>query len=218
MIKHHLADEYLVEYAAGSLPEEESLITATHLAFCRECRIRVEALETLGSVLLEDSNGGSVSEDDFDAVMTKINRQEKPDPKKKNDFDETTLRLIPAPLREYIECDLTDLNWKRSGRGIQEVTLKHDGGRRISLLRIRPDQRVPPHTHSGEEFTMVLDGGYNDGGAHYRSGDVSHLDGTVEHAPVADSDGPCLCLSVQTGPPQLTGKIGRILNPFISGW
>ena len=53
MITHHLSDEYLVEYAAGSLPEAESLVVASHLSMCGECRARVETFESIGAVLLE---------------------------------------------------------------------------------------------------------------------------------------------------------------------
>lgn len=217
MITHHLSDELLVEYAAGSLPEAESLVVASHLAMCSECRARVETFESVGAVLLEDGDTEAVSNDAFDAIMAKIASPEAEETPRRIEFDQNTLRMIPAPLRDYLDTNLSDLTWKRAGRGIQEVSLKQEGDIRISLLRIRPDQKIPSHTHSGQEFTLILDGGYTDGDAHYGQGDVSHLDGSVDHAPVADPDGPCLCLSVRTGPARLTGKVGRILNPFIRG-
>ncbi|MGB0630962.1 MAG: ChrR family anti-sigma-E factor [Alphaproteobacteria bacterium] len=217
MITHHLTDEYLVEYAAGSLPEAESLVVASHAAMCGECRARVETFESVGAVLLEDGDAETVSDEAFEAVMAKIEAPETDEEPRRIEFDRSTLKIIPPPLRAYLDADLSDLNWKRAGRGIQEASLKHDGDIRISLLRIRPDQKIPAHTHGGEEFTLILDGGYTDGDAHYGLGDVSHLDGSVDHAPVADPDGPCLCLTVRMGPARLTGKVGRILNPFIRG-
>ncbi len=215
MITHHLSDECLLEYAAGSLPEAESLIVASHLAMCGDCRQQLELLEEVGAVLLEDGEVENISDDSYEAVMAKIAAPLGEEPSRRIEFGEDTLRLIPSPLRGYLDGDLSKLQWKRSGRGIEEVSLKHQGDTRISLLRIRPGQKIPSHTHSGEEYTLILDGGYTDGDAHFGQGDVSHLDGTVDHAPVADPGRPCLCLSVRTGPPRLTGIVGRILNPFI---
>lgn len=217
MITHHLSDECLLEYAAGSLPEAESLVVASHLAMCGDCREQLEILEEVGAVLLEDGEVENVSNSSYEAVIRKIAAPLVEEPPRRIEFDESTLRLIPSPLRDYLDSDLSELSWKRSGRGIEMVSLMHQGDTRISLLRIRPGQKVPSHTHSGEEYTLILDGGYTDGSLHFGQGDISHLDGTVDHAPVADPGKPCLCLSVRTGPPRLTGVMGRILNPFIRG-
>ena len=54
MITHHLSDEFLVEYANGSLPGPEALVVGSHLAICAECRDRVETFETVSAVLLEE--------------------------------------------------------------------------------------------------------------------------------------------------------------------
>ena len=217
MITHHLSDECLLEYAAGSLPEAESLVVASHLAMCSDCREQLEILEDVGAVLLEDGGVENVSNNSYEAVIRKIAAPLVEEPSRRIEFDDNTLRLIPSPLRDYLDGDLSELSWRRSGRGIEEVSLMHQGDTRISLLRIRPGQKVPSHTHSGEEYTLILDGGYTDGNSHFGQGDISHLDGTVDHAPVADLGKPCLCLSVRTGPPRLTGVMGRILNPFIRG-
>ena len=217
MISHHLSDEYLVEYAAGSLPQAESLVVASHLAMCSECRARVEAFEALGAVLLEDGAAADVSNDAFEAVMAKIAAPQRDDAPRRIEFDEATLRTVPAPLRDYLDTNLSDLDWKRVSRGVEEVRLREDDGIRISLLRAEARTRLPSHTHAGEEFTLVLAGGYSDTDGHYRRGDVSPADSTIVHSPVADDDGPCICLLVRNGAARLTGPVGRLINPFIRG-
>ena len=72
MITHHLSDECLLEYAAGSLPEAESLVVASHLAMCSDCREQLELLEEVGAVLLEDGGVENVPSDSYEAVMAKI--------------------------------------------------------------------------------------------------------------------------------------------------
>ena len=42
---------------------------------------------------------------------------------------------------------------------------------------------------------------------------VKHVDD--RHTPVATLDRECICLAVTEGPIQLTGFLGRLLNPFL---
>lgn len=217
MITHHLSDEFLVEYANGSLPGPESLVVGSHLAICADCRNRVETFETVSAVLLEEGEAEAVSPGALDTILAKIDGLEEEDAAPLIEFDRDTLQVIPPPLRNYLDGSLSDLNWKRTGRGIEEASLVRDEDVRISLLRIRAGQKVPSHTHRGEEFTLVLSGGYADGDDHFGKGDVSLADSEKDHAPVADSDGPCLCLTVRNGATRLTGPIGRFLNPVMRG-
>ena len=217
MITHHLSDEYLVEYAAGSLPHAESLVVASHLALCGVCRARVEAFETVGAVMLEDGDAEDVSTGAFDAVMAMIATPGADERARRIEFDEATLRTIPAPLREHLDASLADLEWKRVSRGVDEVRLHDEQGIRISLLRAQAGTKLPSHTHAGEEFTLVLDGGYSDSDGDYRRGDVTLADSTTDHSPIADDDGPCVCLLVRNGAARLTGPVARFFNPFIRG-
>ena len=217
MITHHLSDEFLVEYANGSLPGPEALVVGSHLAICAECRDRVETFETVSAVLLEEGEVEAVSPGALEAILAKIDGPEEEDSAPLIEFDRDTLEIIPPPLRTYLDGSLSDLDWKRTGRGIEEASLVRDEDIRISLLRIRAGQKVPSHTHRGEEFTLVLSGGYADGDDHFGKGDVSLADSAKDHAPVADSNGPCLCLTVRNGATRLTGPIGRFLNPVMRG-
>ena len=217
MITHHLSDEFLVEYANGSLPGPEALVVGSHLAICAECRDRVETFETVSAVLLEEGEVEAVSPGALEAILAKIDGPEKEDSAPLIEFDRDTLEIIPPPLRTYLDGSLSDLDWKRTGRGIEEASLVRDEDVRISLLRIRAGQKVPSHTHRGEEFTLVLSGSYADGDDHFGKGDVSLADSAKDHAPVADSNGPCLCLTVRNGATRLTGPIGRFLNPVMRG-
>lgn len=214
MITHHLSYDFLIEYANGALATPESLVVGSHIAICAECRARVETFEDVSAVLLEDGNTEAVSAGALDAVLSEI--ESPPDePEPRIEFDRKTLELIPPPLRRYLDDSLSALHWKRSARGLEEVSLLREDDVRISLLRIRAGQKVPSHTHGGDELTLVLSGGYSDGDTHYGKGDVSLADGATDHAPIADDDGPCLCLTVGRGATRLTGPIGRFLNPMM---
>lgn len=216
MIVHHPADEMLVEYAGGSLAAAETLVVASHVAMCARCRHRVAELEALGAALLDEGETVQVDDSSLAAVLSRIDSDPPAEPAPARDrLDRETLALIPPPLRSLLDVSLSGLRWRRTGRGIEEALLPRYGNARISLLRIRAGQRVPVHTHSANEYTLVLSGGFADGGAHYGRGDLAIADGTVNHAPVADPDMACLCLTVQDGDTRLTGPIGRYLNPLV---
>ena len=87
MITHHLSDEFLVEYANGSLPSPESLVVGSHLAICAECRERVETFETVSAVLLEDGDVEALSPDALDAVLSAIAAARIKDPAPRGDLD-----------------------------------------------------------------------------------------------------------------------------------
>jgi putative transcriptional regulator len=82
-------------------------------------------------------------------------------------------------------------------------------------LRIKAGRSIPSHTHRGPEVTLVLDGGFSDQRGHYSRGDVCVADDTVEHRPVADPDGECLCLALSGGPIRFKGWLGSLLAPFM---
>ena len=54
MIHHHPDDALLLAQAAGRLGSGHSLLVASHLENCAECRERVRALEAVGGSMLEE--------------------------------------------------------------------------------------------------------------------------------------------------------------------
>ena len=54
-IRHHLTDQLLMAYSAGQLPEAFSLVIATHVSLCDECRARLMAFDAVGGAVLENA-------------------------------------------------------------------------------------------------------------------------------------------------------------------
>ena len=46
-INYHLTDDLLMGYASGILPEAFSLVVATHISLCDECRARLASFEAI---------------------------------------------------------------------------------------------------------------------------------------------------------------------------
>ncbi len=211
----HPPEEVLLAYAAGNLPEALSLVVATHLALCPQCRETVAACEAVGGALIEELDPAEVSNGALDAVMARLDAVALPEarPQKIEGID---LRL-PQPLRGYVGADLDSLAWHRVMPGLEEVEIETgSSGLRARLMRVAAGRTMPSHTHGGEEFTLVLTGAYNDASGHYACGDVQVADPGVDHQPVAEDGEPCVCLVVSDAPIKLTGRYGRLLNPFIT--
>ena len=70
-IRHHVSDRLLMAYAAGTLPEAFSLVVATHLSLCDECRARAASYDALGGAVLEDCRA-EMAESSLDNCLARI--------------------------------------------------------------------------------------------------------------------------------------------------
>ena len=220
---HHIGEEVLFDYASGACDEAQSLLVASHLTYCPHCRGRLADMEALGGSLLTDVEPVPVVGLTMDEIIARLDEPEAmpiPAPRPAGPTCPAQRAaggpLLPAPLRDYIGGDVDALTWRSLTRGIDEAELPVSGRQaKAKLLRVRAGKAVPQHTHTGSEWTLVLAGGVTDERGQYLVGDVSVSDAEVDHRPVADDDGDCLCLVVLDAPLKLTGRIGRFLNPFV---
>jgi putative transcriptional regulator len=83
------------------------------------------------------------------------------------------------------------------------------------MLKGAPGLKIPPHTHTGTELTCVLTGAFIHEGGRYAAGDCDDADDHVAHSPVIDEGEECICLVAMQGEIQLTGLVGRLIQPFI---
>jgi len=219
---YHPGEDLLRDYADGSLAEPPALVIATHLAFCPRCRIAVAEQEAIGGALLDEEALNPVSADCLEAVLARLDEPEPPatipeaPPPALQPPPPTDPVRVPEPLRSYLGAPLESLSWHPVVRGIDEVDLRV--GRapvRTRLVRIRAGASVPRHSHCGHEMNLVLSGGFRDERGAFGRGDVVIDDASVDHRPVADPGGDCICLTVTDAPLRLTGGLGRILNPFL---
>ncbi len=213
---HHIDDVLLMDYATGATSEPESLIIATHLAYCPLCRSAVRGMEDVGGALLDDVVPEAVSDDALSAVLARIEGEAPPAPKAGRPALDDDAITVPEPLRSYLGGGLDSVDWQRTMPGLQSFEVPT--GRpdlKTRLLKIKAGTPMPEHTHHGHEYTLVLTGGYSDERGHFIVGDIDITDDSVQHTPVADADEDCICLTVTQAPLKLTGRIGRLLNPFV---
>jgi putative transcriptional regulator len=211
MIRHHLTDTMLTAYVAGELPEAFSLVAATHVSMCDDCRARLMALETLGGAMIETTLA-EMSEASMDAALDRIFAAppQRPAPRARP----AHRPVLPAPLRDYVGGDLDAVKWRSLGGGARQAILPTSPDATARLLFIPAGKAMPDHGHEGIEMTMVLKGAFFDGGVRFGPGDVQTADATLEHTPVAEEWGDCICIAATDAKLRFKNLLPRLAQPF----
>jgi putative transcriptional regulator len=210
MIAHHPDDALLMAYASGMADEATGLILATHLHFCFECRVKSAQLETIGGSLLEDLPPQPLAAGALQATLAKLDQvkpYERPRPPRPRDG-------TPGVLRAYLGCDLRDVRWRKMGPRLAYAPLFRRGGVAARLLRGVPGADSGAHTHQGQEYTLVLQGGYTDVTGSYAPGDLQVMELGQHHNPVADPGEDCINLAVTTAGLRFDSMLLRTFAPL----
>lgn len=207
-IRHHLTEPLLMAYAAGQLPEAFSLVAATHLSMCDECRARAGAYDAIGGAMLEDC-AVAMAETSFAECMARIaaaplEARAKPQAR----------GVFPAPLRDYVGGDLASVKWRPLGMGVKQAILPTGRDASARLLFIPAGQAVPDHGHRGTELTLVLQGAFTDSTDRFGRGDLEVANEEMEHTPTAEAGVDCICLAATDAPLRFTGLVPRLLQPL----
>jgi putative transcriptional regulator len=86
---------------------------------------------------------------------------------------------------------------------------------KVTLLRGRPNTKLPAHGHSGIELTQVISGSFTNPHGQYHAGDMAVADCDVDHQPLIDADDECICIVASEGRTRFHGLVARLLQPFI---
>ncbi|MFB2762271.1 ChrR family anti-sigma-E factor [Marinobacter shengliensis] len=211
MTRHHPDSLSLMEYSAGNLTEPHALCIRLHLEQCPHCRSRVDTLNSLGAVMMEQQPKVTVSDSSFEQLMARI-----------DSAPQDTPPVVQAPrlspLQKLLGQDINELPWKRQlgDVSVLDISEKFPGqGERVVLQKLVAGGKAPAHTHRGDETTIVLQGAFADQKGVFNQWDFVVLNEQDEHRPVAVGCEDCITLSVLSAPVKLTGTFTRMLNPFI---
>ncbi|WP_281996048.1 ChrR family anti-sigma-E factor [Ruegeria faecimaris] len=210
-IKHHLTEDLLMAYAAGSLPEAFDLMVATHLSLCDHCRAQAESFDAVGGQILDELPYPAQMSDSALAATMALIAQGAPTPKPVN----KSCAVLPAPLQGYVGGTVNDIRWRPIGMGVRQAILPTSGDASARLLFIPAGTAVPDHSHNGMELTMVLQGAFSDEVDHFARGDVEIADEELHHTPTADITADCICLAVTDAPLKFTKLMPRLFQPFL---
>lgn len=213
---HHPDEMLLMEYSAGTLSEPMALCLRMHLEKCSHCRGQLDMLNSLGAIMLDHDGGKSrseVADDLFDNIMKELDET----PQQQPSASAGAVHNPATPLEKLLGTDLYSLPWKRQLGDVSvcDLTEYFDSRERVTLQKLCAGGRAPAHSHHGEEATLVLTGAFADGNGVFEKGDFVLLNEHHDHQPVALHGEDCITLSVLTAPVRLTGRLTRLLNPFI---
>lgn len=206
-ISHHIPAEILAAYAAGSLPPAFSLVVASHVSMCADCRAELAAQEAAGGVVLEAIGTEAVSAGLKSSVLGMLDAPAPPMP-----APPKRTGIYPGPLMGALNGRLP--KWRALGGGVRQCVIGGDKAGVSRLLFIPPGRAVPDHGHSGLELTLVLQGGFSDKTGHFDVGDVEVADPDLDHVPVADEGAPCIVLASTDAPLRFRGLLPRLLQPL----
>ena len=210
-MSHPAPEELLLDYAAGALAAGPALAVALHVALDPAARRTVGRLGALGGALVEGEADQPFDEDLLQRTLARLDGVAV-EPRPASYMPRPGFEWAPAALVPHIG---PEVSWHRVFGGFEEMRLSLPGEHRVSLLRLAPGRGLPMHRHVGEEFTVVLQGGYTDSTGNYGVGDFAVGPGPEQHEPVADPGDPCIALIVLEKPIVLTGPFGRFLNPLV---
>ena len=69
-IAHHVSEDLLLAYGAGTLDEATSILVATHLALCPSCRTGLDLAEVIGGVLMDGGEADHAADESVPEVAT----------------------------------------------------------------------------------------------------------------------------------------------------
>lgn len=211
-IKHHLNDDLLLDYAAGTLSEGWSLAVACHLAMCPDCRAQLALVEATGGALLEELAPVAGPADSWEALKARlaIEPEERAVP-----VARPARATLPEPLRSYLGGDIDTLKWRNLGNAKQILIKTGDETTQARLLCIAAGKPVPEHSHGGRELTVVLTGSFHDSVDSFGPGDIEDADGSLTHQPIAGTDEDCICLAITDAPLKFSSRLVRLVQPIL---
>ena len=216
--RHHISDETLTAYAAGSLDRALSVVVASHLTLCPTCRARQERIEEVGGVLLDDLEPVDVAPEGLELILAQLDDEDVAKTEEPSVLEaRSDATEVPGPLRELLPDTLDEIQWRSFAPGIKQYRIEgfDDRSGTLCLLKIAPGKTIPPHTHQGAELTLILRGSFSDELGRFQRGDIADLDSEVTHQPISDTAEPCVCLIATEGPLRFKGLLPRLLQPIL---
>lgn len=205
-ITHHIPENVLAAYAAGSLPDAYALVVACHISMCADCRAGLEAHYMTGGLLLDDMPSQSLSARLKSDLFAQLDAPFRPEPVYER------RGIYPGPLNAVLKSQ--EPNWRKLGMGVRQSILSADQHGSVRLLWIPPGQNVPDHGHNGLELTLVLQGSFSDETGYFGPGDLEIGDEDLVHTPIAGPDMPCICLAATDAPLRFKDFMPRLLQPL----
>lgn len=215
MPNHHPTSDELLAYVVGDSELWLSVLIATHLTLCPQCREQVDELEAIGALLLERMPHDGLAVDEPMRSPGSGPGPARP-PAIVRSVPAEIAGQVPRPLHPFL-LDKTP-RFRFLAPGLQHIPLGLSSGERpLRLVRFKPGFVVPEHAHGGLEWLLILRGELTDGrtGERYGRGDVSRRDAGDVHTQRIGEAEPCVAVFAHEGPPIPTTLMGKVLSRIV---
>lgn len=213
MTPHTVDEEWVAAYSAGTLSPAKQLLLDCQLAIRPSVGEIVDASDSIGGALLETAAGSELSDEFERGLADRISRQPVPETPPPSPVKATLPDWMPAPLSNYFRSNDIKLKWHAAGVGVQRAKLcESKSGERLYLLKARPGLSIPAHGHAGEEWTLILSGGYHVGDTGYGVGDLHQENDNCTHSLRIDDDGTCISLVMDEGRLSFSNPAMKVLQ------
>ncbi len=202
---YHPGEELLLDYASGGSSAVEAVMIATHLACCASCRDLVRVADDIGGALLDAIASMRLPPDMLNRTLAAIDAPR---------LEPQHGPAWPVMLDDY----LARPNWKKlpGGFRMRRISGNHrSSAGRIWLFDAPPGMRLLPHRHGGDEWTVILRGGFVDRDVHFGPGDFACIDDGEVHRPLIGVNERCVSLVMVRENPRYTTLFGKLSSPFV---
>jgi putative transcriptional regulator len=209
-ITHHPSEETLSAFANASLCEGNSVVVATHLAHCGECRGLLRSINELAGELLTRSETSAISDASRAACIARLDTTVIDPEAPPAAISASTSAMAPVSI-------YGSGKWQWVGPGVYRrfVDIHDASGTRVFMLKAAPGTRLPDHRHVGTEWTCVLQGAFRHDHGRFGAGDFDEADSSVDHNPFVEEGEACICLVALNGHVEMTGWLGRLIQPLV---
>jgi putative transcriptional regulator len=218
---HHVPEEMLLEYVAGTCTDAAGLAIACHVSLCDACAAQVGALEAVGGRYLETGSAATLAPGALEAVLARIDAPPQPrDVAAKSPPVPAFLAGfgLPRALLARIAETPVGSGWRFVIPGVRAIDLAASApGVTIRLINFKPGVTIPIHDHGGPEQVVVFTGALEEEGKRFERGDISIRGSGERHEQRIARGEPCVALVVNEGRLQPLTLRGRLLLALSRG-
>ena len=183
------AAHWWIDTASGAAPAAVQVLFASYAELNPEARKTRDVLDVLGATMLDSEAGETLSRtiDPTDLTPTPSN-------------DVLCDPIYPSPMRALgLRHDVSPWRSRLGGISARKLAALSEPGIDARLFKIEPGASIPSHDHDGDEFTLVLTGGFADQDDVYHRGELACGRPGYVHQPRGLPGEPCICFAVSIG-------------------
>lgn len=197
------SEQVLTDFALGKLSPAKHMVVRCQREMSLEVTSQLAFQEQIAAAFIEDIPSEELSTDFLAKALAELpqadNRNYMIDP------DD-----LPPSLRNILGHKIQEMEWKNlvPGLALHDIlgTSKYDT-ERLYLMKAGAGKKMPVHSHTGEEWTLILSGSYRIEDEQYSPGDLHIVDQDKTHQPIVDGEDDCICLVMTQGPLKPKGLI-----------